>query len=159
MTGIVREYQNLVDRLLDSTDRDQAMAMAVGGGSWEEVGQGELGILRDTLRLMRPGISMLDMGCGSGRLAYAISRAYGDQVSYIGTDIVPKLLEYASSKSHPSYKFLYHPEMSYPVTDGSLDLITSFSVFTHIYERRDFYLLEGCCTGFTSGRGFGDVHS
>jgi ubiquinone/menaquinone biosynthesis C-methylase UbiE len=32
--------------------------------------------------------------------------------------------------------------MSYPVTDGSLDLITSFSVFTHIYEDETFIYLK-----------------
>jgi 2-polyprenyl-3-methyl-5-hydroxy-6-metoxy-1,4-benzoquinol methylase len=41
---------------------------------------------------LRDSMSFVDVGCGSGRLAYALRDM---KISYLGTDVVPELVAYA----------------------------------------------------------------
>jgi ubiquinone/menaquinone biosynthesis C-methylase UbiE len=73
----------------------------------------------------------VDAGCGSGRLALQL--APFPQVSYLGTDVVPALLDYARKLvARPDWRFEKTDGIAIPSTDNSADFITFFSVFTHI---------------------------
>ncbi len=59
-------------------------------------------VLPNTLRLLnlKKGDSLLDLGCGQGVLARALSA----EVRYVGVDAAPSLIQYAKAKSkHPFY--------------------------------------------------------
>jgi ubiquinone/menaquinone biosynthesis C-methylase UbiE len=134
----VEDYERLVTRLCEQHPIDEAMSLAVGGG-YELIGQIESNIL--VYAGLKNGMRLIDVGCGSGRLASALTKA-GAKVDYLGTDIVQKLLDYAILKSDPSYKFQLHRELSIPAANASADVICAFSVFTHLLHHETYLYLE-----------------
>jgi SAM-dependent methyltransferase len=135
----VEEYEQLVSYLMATMPIDEAMAAAVGGvADYEATGRVE----RDLLIWagLRDGMSIVDIGCGSGRLAHMLGQSVN--VEYLGTDIVQALLDYAKRKSPPNYAFLLHREMSVPAPDRSADFVTAFSVFTHLLHSESYLYLE-----------------
>ncbi len=134
----VEDYVKLVDVLCSAHPLDEAMSLAVGG-DYHRIGQ----IERDILRYagLKDGMSLIDIGCGSGRLASALS-ASGMEINYLGTDIVQKLLDYAASKSKADYSFKLHRELSIPAADASADMICLFSVFTHLLPHESYIYME-----------------
>jgi ubiquinone/menaquinone biosynthesis C-methylase UbiE len=128
----VRDYRKWVSRLLDRPrDRDAAMARAVGGGDYEAIGEAERSVLV-TLGL-KAGDRVIDVGCGSGRLATALDRG-GPAVHYIGTDVVPELVSYARIRcaARAAWRFSVVGGLTIPEEDGRADFIVFFSVFTHL---------------------------
>ncbi len=125
----VEDYKKLVDDLLRRYPVDEAMSLAVGGG-WEEVGgRCAQSLLNNGLA---DGMNVLDFGCGSGRVAHAISKRVKLN-EFIGIDIVESLLQYASSKC-PNYKFIMSQSYKIPVLDERVDMAYAFSVFTHLLQ-------------------------
>ena len=98
----VEDYERLVDFLLAHYPIDEAMARAVGG-NYYQIGQIELELLQ--FAGLRSGMSVLDLGCGSGRLAHALGGS-GLILQYTGVDVVPRLLEYAATKFPSEFQFL-----------------------------------------------------
>ena len=92
----VEDYERHVQALIAAHPFDEAMSLAVGG-AYEIVGE----IERDLLRYagLRDGMALVDLGCGSGRLASALGRSM--RIDYLGTDIVQALLDYAASRTPP----------------------------------------------------------
>ncbi len=93
---------------------------------------------------LRAGERLLDIGCGSGRLARGLDGWFGE--GYVGVDVNAELVEYCR-KAFPAFRFehidlasdLYNPESETPAEavvldfpDASFDCITLFSVVTHI---------------------------
>lgn len=131
----VHDYENFVDMLLANFPRDEAMSHAVGG-AYEETGQKERAIL--TYAGLRSHMSLVDVGCGSGRLASAL-RDF--DIEYLGTDVVQKLLDYAKTRSPEQFKFVRHTELTVPKSDESVDMICAFSVFTHLQHTETYLYL------------------
>ncbi|MEO6534223.1 MAG: class I SAM-dependent methyltransferase [Pseudolysinimonas sp.] len=136
----VQEYEAYVTRMQGLFDHDEAMAYAVGGGDFAKVGGWELGLL--TASGLQAGQRIIDVGCGSGRLAAALSERFGDQISYLGLDIVQTMLDYAKTVSHGSYQFEMNTELSIPAPDASCDFIVFFSVVTHLLHEESFRYLR-----------------
>ena len=137
----VEDYERLVEHLLRTYPRDEAMARAVGGG-YREIGEIERNILQ--YAGLGNGMSVVDIGCGSGRLAYALATA-AMQIDYLGTDIVTALLDYAAEKCPPHYRFKLHRHLSIPVASASSDMICAFSVFTHLLHHESYLYIEDAC--------------
>ncbi|MFS2004293.1 methyltransferase domain-containing protein [Duganella sp. CT11-25] len=95
---------------------------------------------------------LLDVGCGYGRLAYGLRRA-GFRGSYRGFDILPEHIDWLrqhfdAPPDGERYRFdfvnvhnaRYNPgglpfeALELPYAGCSFDCITTFSVFTHMYE-------------------------
>lgn len=70
--------------------KDEAMRLAVGG-EFDAVGKLEYYLLRSLG--LSSGHLVIDVGCGSGRLARQL--ASDTSIRYVGTDVVPRLLEAA----------------------------------------------------------------
>lgn len=52
-------------------------------------------------------------------------------------------MDYASTKSPPHFRFILNREISLPCADESADLVTAFSVFTHLYHEESYaYLMD-----------------
>lgn len=134
----VRDYEDHVAHLLAHHPRDKAMELAVGGG-FDAIGACEAEILE--LAGLKNGHSLLDVGCGSGRLAVQLARRF-TQIDYLGTDIVQALLDYASEHSSPNYRFALNYELTTTATDSSLDFVCAFSVFTHLFVQESYIYLQ-----------------
>jgi SAM-dependent methyltransferase len=113
---------------------EEAWRLAVGG-EFEAVGKLELYLLRSLG--LTDGHLLVDVGCGSGRLACQLAPYKG--IGYIGTDVVPQLLEAARTRSgRDDWKFVLVNDTSLPCADGSADMVTFFSVLTHITHEESF---------------------
>ncbi len=144
----VEDYERHVRDLLQAHPLDKAMSLAVGG-DYEKVGAIELAILRHAGLV--DGMSLIDLGCGSGRLADALGREM--RLEYLGTDIVQSLLDYARTKTPANYRFALHRDLSLPAEDASADMVSAFSVFTHLLHEESFlYLQDGWRTLRRGGR-------
>jgi ubiquinone/menaquinone biosynthesis C-methylase UbiE len=134
----VEDYERLVLSLLKQHSLDEAMSRAVGG-DYETIGRIEVDILR--YAGLREGMSIVDIGCGSGRLASSLTKTEM-RLDYLGTDVIQKFIDYAAKKSSKSYKFKIHRELTVPVQDETQDIICAFSVFTHLHHHETFLYVK-----------------
>lgn len=136
----VRDYQRLVWRLRLRYPKAKAMAIAVGSTpeTFHQFGRIELAVL--TQAGLRPGATVFDLGCGSGRLAAALAEN-GMAVDYLGTDVVPALLSHARSIAPAHFRFQLHRALSVPAPDRSVDIACAFSVFTHLLHAETYIYL------------------
>jgi SAM-dependent methyltransferase len=134
----VEDYERWVAHLIETHPIDEAMALAVGG-DFERIGKVELNILKDAG--LKSGMSIFDLGCGSGRLSYYLSRSNFD-CNFLGTDVVQSLLDYAASRTPDHYRFMLHRSLSVPAEDASIDIADAFSVFTHLLHHETYLYLE-----------------
>jgi len=125
--------------LLQNHDLDRAMELAVGG-DFETVGVLEFCLLKQLG--LSPGHTVVDVGCGSGRLAVQLKDYLTGQL--VGLDVVPELYEYAQRLcGRDDWRFYSAPGTTIPEPDGSADFITFFSVFTHLQHEETYrYLRE-----------------
>jgi ubiquinone/menaquinone biosynthesis C-methylase UbiE len=134
----VRDYIQLVRTLRKQHDLDTAMSLAVGG-HYEGIGQFQLAVLNEAG--LRDGDFLIDVGCGSGRTAYALRDR---NIRYLGIDVVPDLIDYARQKVvRPDWKFAVVKGLSIPASEGVADMVTFFSVLTHLtWKEGQQYLQE-----------------
>ena len=130
-----RDYARLVDTLKSNHPLDTAMSHAVGG-HFDATGRIERAIVEHFG--LRPGMSLLDLGCGSGRLSVALSDL---AIDYLGIDVVEDLLAYARGRSNPTFVFRLHTALSIPRRDDSLDMVCAFSIFTHLHHQETYLYL------------------
>jgi SAM-dependent methyltransferase len=125
----------------------------VGGGDPELVAQEIVTVIGKYSKLNAGG-SILDVGCGCGRIAAALTQYVDQKSHYIGIDIVPGLIDFARNfitPRYPSFQFvlLNQSNSTYDswrqkqaetgvakLTDAvsaqSIDLAISVSLFTHL---------------------------
>lgn len=98
---------------------------------------------------MKPTDTVLDVGCGVGRMALPMTN-YLKRGRYIGFDIVPEGIAWCRdhiTTKHPNFQFVvadlynerYNPggkqkakDFRFPVDDTSVDFVFLTSVFTHL---------------------------
>jgi len=136
----VDDYRRYVARLEQTFDEQDAMSYAVGGGDFVAAGDKQVELLRRFG--LTAGTRLVDVGCGSGRLAAALSREFGSGIGYLGIDVVPRLLDYAARVSDPSYTFQVTTGLGVPVDDGECDMVAFFSVITHLRHEESFRYLR-----------------
>ena len=133
----IEDYERLVENLIATYPMDEAMSRAVGGG-YEETGAilSEVLVQNDLL----DGMKLVDLGCGSGRAAKAISKRR--QIEYVGIDIVQKLLDYAATVCPPHYHFRRSFNLAIEEPDDAVDMVCAFSLFTHLLHEETYLYLE-----------------
>lgn len=119
--------------------RHRAMEQAVGG-SFDA-----FGVLMKALLIhygLTPMDYLIDVGCGSGRLAKPLSEYLTDG-AYLGFDVVPDLVEHARA-SVPAKNFEFQVSTGYriPEKDGKVNWVVFFSVFTHLLHEHSYRYLE-----------------
>jgi SAM-dependent methyltransferase len=120
-----------------ATDGD-VMERAIGG-EFEAFGLMEKDLLIQYG--LRPADRVVDVGCGSGRLASPLSSYLTG--TYVGTDVAPELLEYARSLVHrPDWRFEIAAAMTIPEADECVDVVCFFSVFTHLLHEQSYAYLR-----------------
>jgi SAM-dependent methyltransferase len=134
-----RRYREHV-RKLEEQHGDHAVAMQEAvGGEFESIGQMELDLLA-SVGLPDDGY-LIDVGCGSGRLAAPLSRCW--KGNYLGTDIVPELLDHARSLvDRPEWRFELCSDLLIPATSDTADIVCFFSVFTHLLHEETYRYLH-----------------
>ncbi len=134
----VRDYRRVVTKLLARYPLDQAMALAVGGG-FEHFGAVECALLR--YAGLRDDMSLIDFGCGSGRLAWALGRE-PIRIDYYEIDIEQRLLDYAKTKSPPHFRFALNLALRIRAPEAAADMVCAFSVFTHLQHAETYLYLK-----------------
>jgi ubiquinone/menaquinone biosynthesis C-methylase UbiE len=132
-------YLRAVRRLRRSSGgRAAAMEEAVGG-DFEQ-----LGILERELLVsqgLAPGGFLIDVGCGSGRLAVQLVDYLTGR--YLGTDVVPDLLDHARGLvRRPDWRFEVVDQLAIPAEDAEADMVCFFSVMTHLLHEESYRYLE-----------------
>jgi SAM-dependent methyltransferase len=137
-------YRHVVNGFITQHPTREAMSLAVGG-NFDAFGVLMHQILVDAG--LRDCDYLIDVGCGSGRLARALRVE-----RYLGTDVVPELLEYArSTYSYPGWRFTLVDNLFIPERTGAADMVCFFSVFTHLLHEDTFRYLEEACRVLKGG--------
>jgi SAM-dependent methyltransferase len=90
---------------------------------------------------LTPESRVIDIGCGSGRLASQLAHIAG--LKYTGTDVVPQLLDHARQIcNRTDWKFLLTDGTAVPAEDNTVDFACFFSVFTHLRHEESYRYLE-----------------
>ena len=146
-------FSESVARLMD----EQGLSDIVGGSENTVAGCEEIGNTVLHLTLLEPDMKILDFGAGCGRLALPILQHLSDQGSYVGVDIIPRLVQFCNANIATKYancefylsadrNKLYDKFINEQIPDcqvinslselgeGTFDVIASFSVFTHLSD-------------------------
>ncbi len=144
----VREYHNLLRRLRkESTSEDEVFERAVGG-AYVRAGNAQADLVRE----IAPAgdFFLLDIGCGSGRAAFALRDE--KRISYLGIDVVPDLIAYAKKKAaRPDWQFEPISSINIPCADECADIILIMSVFTHLKQTEIKAYLAECMRALKPG--------
>lgn len=131
----------------------------IGSGDFIEQGIHHLDLLRKYAGLKKDH-EILDIGCGIGRSAVALTNFLNNEGKYEGFDVVEKGIKWCKkniSSIFSNFNFHYIPlkndlytkagkrpeEFIFPYHDNRFDVVFLFSVFTHMQESEtDHYLHE-----------------
>jgi len=125
----------------------------VGGGDPAVVGaEGAASLIRNAI-IPEQG-TILDVGCGCGRIAAALTQVVDERVRYVGVDILPQLVEFARTwiteryphfqfrlldESNPTYEYYRPLEMKADIAllsevapAESFDSFFALSLLTHL---------------------------
>jgi SAM-dependent methyltransferase len=129
------------------------------GSKGREVGQAFLPVFID-LGGLRPDEAVLEPGCGSGRMAEALTGHLSADGSYHGFDVMAEAVRWCQehiTPRHPNFHFEhvdvyngnYNPkgrlaadEFAFPHPDDSFDFVILTSVFTHMLPAGVRHYLE-----------------
>jgi len=146
---------DLVDALPVNRDRTAPPAYLrkyIGEGDYHEIGQRFLRYHIEIAKL-RPDEKVLDVGCGIGRMAAALTGYLNDEGRYDGFDVVKRGIIWCRrhiGRKHPNFRFAhsdvynkaFNPggkstaaEYQFPYSDASFDYVFLYSVFTHMITR------------------------
>lgn len=139
----MRTYADHTRRLLETWgSREGALQAAIGSATREEyelIGSVEKALL--VYAGLRPDESLLDVGCGSGRLAKQLVGWL--EGPYLGTDVVQVLLDHASSVcGKPDWRFERVNGLTVPAPSDSFDMACAFSVFTHLRHEESYVYMQ-----------------
>ena len=158
---LVRAIRNIWLSLLDIQDKIRGEKDAltpprslhyVGGGDFKAIGQGFVAHFKKIGGLL-PDETVLDIGCGTGRMAIPLLQYINSTGGYVGFDISQKAINWCRKNitlKNPGFRFLYadicnkeyNPrgrisadEYVFPCDDESIDFVFATSVFTHMREQ------------------------
>lgn len=137
-TDFRKAHRRLLRQLRSTYTNDEAVRRAVGG---EFEGYGLL--LRDALVYhgLAPDDYLIDVGCGSGRLAKPLAEYLTGK--YLGIDVVPGLVGYARKLVPRSdWRFEVAEGLKISEADGQADMVCFFSVLTHLLHEESFVYLR-----------------
>ncbi|MDH3650848.1 MAG: class I SAM-dependent methyltransferase [Saprospiraceae bacterium] len=86
---------------------------------------------------------LLDFGCASGRFLRHVVLFGRDQVDAWGCDFAPNNVQWVKRHLSSDFKVFLNTDVPHlPFPDGYFNVIVAFSVFTHINQFEDAWLLE-----------------
>ena len=130
--------EQVINTLLRAHGEAEAMEIAVGG-DFERIGVLEHALLREAG--LRRDSSVIDVGCGAGRLSVQLARL--PDLRYLGTDVVPTVLDFARRRTaRPDFRFIHVDRISIPAPDETADIVCFFSVLTHLLHEESYLYLQ-----------------
>ena len=137
-TDFRKTHRSLLQQLRSTHSEDEAVRIAVGG-DFEGFGR----LLREAL--IFHGLTtedyLIDVGCGSGRLAKPLAEYLHGK--YLGIDVVPGLVDYARKLVvRPDWRFEVAEGLTIPEADRQADMVCFFSVLTHLLHEESFVYLR-----------------
>ncbi len=142
-------YPAFVERLKREQGPDRALEAAIGR-YFDPVGI----ILRAFLvqNGLLPSHDVVDVGCGAGRLAKHLAPYLTGH--YLGTDVVPDLVDHARRLAgRRDWRFETVRDIVIPECDSASDFVCFFSVLTHLDDTDSFrYLAEAARVARPGGR-------
>jgi SAM-dependent methyltransferase len=131
-------YADWMRRTMRVFPSDALLRHAVGG-DFNAMGALQVAILKHYG--LGSGASVIDVGCGVGRLANALQGYLrGD---YLGTDPIPAFLRSARRTVRAAnFRFELVRGLTIPAPNGSADMVCFFSVFTHLLHEHAYLYLE-----------------
>jgi len=134
-------YRNYISDLLVSMPEEEAMMYAIGAVDKEAfVSFGNVQVQVLKYYGLQNGMTIYDLGCGSGRTSQALSRANWTG-NYQGHDVDERLINYLNTHSG-GFKSKTHTELSLLADSESVDLVFHWSVFTHLFLEEIYIYLE-----------------
>lgn len=138
----VNSYEDFVKYNFDNYSPEKAVEISCGGNR-KAYGYVERQIL--IKYGLKPSHFIVDVGCGYGRLAENLDDyLHPSEGRYLGIDVVPRLIEYAKLNCAKSknISFAVGEGLALPCDDSTIDMITVFSVFTHMLHEDAYVYLE-----------------
>ena len=83
---------------------------------------------------LKPGTTVLDVGCGTGVLAPMLLERLGQDRSVVALDISPEMLKGAQQKGHP-IQYVLADGQCLPLPDRSFDWVICNAVFPHFLDK------------------------
>jgi ubiquinone/menaquinone biosynthesis C-methylase UbiE len=148
---------NIYEQLYETHSLASSDSDAVGTGPWDIIGRLELAVLQQAG--LRSSSTLVDFGCGTGRLAVHAVPALTEG-HYIGIDVSQEMLRRLNARvralPHTTCRVSLHhqPRDTFPLPDASVDLVCAFSVFTHIEHEDAFRYLHDARRVVRSGGRF-----
>ena len=131
-------YPRLIRALKRAHGSERAVQLAVGG-NFNAYGILELEVLK--FFGLRHDFYVIDVGCGSGRLARPLSGYLSGQ--YLGTDVVEDLVTHARAiVRRADWRFEVVDGLAIPERDAVADFVCFFSVFTHLLHEQSYVYLR-----------------
>jgi 2-polyprenyl-3-methyl-5-hydroxy-6-metoxy-1,4-benzoquinol methylase len=141
LTDNVAGHQAKYELLAANLPPEEVGKHFVGNTDPVTTGYLELDFLRSVVSIS--GASIVDIGCGIGRLTrHLVSE---DIKNYLGTDVVPQILDEARAcaAGDPRFSFAIAEDCKIPADNGSATLVAAFSVITHLLDEEAFeYIRE-----------------
>lgn len=138
------ETRSEVDRLQE-VYREYAVR-GFGQSKWSPANKGNQAVRDECQRRLRELLDqagffplerrrILDVGCGAGERLAAFEDWGARPENLFGVDLIPERIR-AARKNYPQITFELANAEELPFADGTLDLVTVFTVFTSILDRR-----------------------
>jgi len=137
--------------LVAEESRERALELAIGAGDPQEfLATGELQRQLLVAHGLRLEDSLVEIGCGSGRLAVQLLGWL--RGSYLGLDVVPALLDRAQEiAAGPNMRYQCVNGLTIPTDPGSVDMVCAFSVFTHLRHEESYSYLNDAMRALRPG--------
>jgi SAM-dependent methyltransferase len=149
--GMWLDAKSLPARALDPTRRNEPWQTLhnVGGGDFAKAGQENLELLRAYAGLT-PASDVLDIGCGTGRMAWPLATYLLPNAGYLGFDVSARAVELCRRRFgaiRPDFAFVEadvanteyraggagrEDSYRFPVEDNGFDVAFATSVFSHM---------------------------
>lgn len=148
--GLLTDVRSLPGRIVDPERRGEPLSVIhdVGDGDYRHLGRQIAGWLERFGGLRRES-SVLDIGCGTGRVAEPLATLLGPQGRYLGFDVSEKAIRFCQARfaGDPRFQFrridvqngfynrageIPESQVRFPAADASVDIAFATSVFTHM---------------------------
>jgi SAM-dependent methyltransferase len=81
---------------------------------------------------LKPGLQVLDCGCGPGAIAVGLAEAVGSSGQVTAIDLAESQIAIAQARSAANLKFQVGSVYELPFDDNSFDLVFSHALFEHL---------------------------
>lgn len=119
------------------------------GGNWPEVQKWQFDFLKDKMYHYHPGVTFMDLGCGSLRLGSRLIRHH-DAGKYIGVDVSQELIDYGlkyemrpDTIEEKKPRFIITDSFDFSsLGDEKVDIVWAFSLWMHLPDWKIKQALE-----------------